>query len=83
MIQREKTEVPGNKHVPVLLYSPQIPHGLAEERDRATAVTGRRGKCGICGERSVSGKGILRNAWVILFLNIIYWASHIDWSSWG
>jgi hypothetical protein len=42
MIQQEKTEVPGNKPVPLLLYSPQIPHGLAEERDRATAVTGLR-----------------------------------------
>jgi hypothetical protein len=81
MIQQEETEVPGNKPVPGLLYSPQIPNGLAEERDRATAVTARRGKCEICGERIVSGKGIPPNAWVILFLIIIYRAFHIDWSS--
>jgi len=83
MTQHEKNEVPGNKPVPVLLYSPQILHVLAEEGDRAAAMTGRRGPCGICGERRVSGKGIPPNAWVIFFLVIIYPAFHIDWSSWG
>lgn len=78
MIQREKTQAPGNKPLPVLLYSPQIPHVLAEEGDRATAVKGRRVPCGICGERSVSRKGIRPNAWVIFFLVIIIWRS-----SWG
>jgi hypothetical protein len=83
MIQQEKTKVPGNKPVPVLHYSPQIPHGLAEERDRTTAVTGRRGTCGICGEWIVSGNGIPPNVWVILFLIIIYPAFLIDWPSQG
>jgi hypothetical protein len=82
MIQQEKPELPRNIPVTVLLYSPQIPHGLAEERDRATAVTGRRGPCGICGERSVSGKVISPNAWVIPFLIIIYPAFHIFGSPW-
>jgi hypothetical protein len=39
---REKTEVLGEKPVPVSLYLPQIPHGLNRDRTRASAVRGRR-----------------------------------------
>ena len=41
-IDREKTEVLGEKPVPVPLYPPQIPHELARDRTRASAVGGRR-----------------------------------------
>jgi hypothetical protein len=37
-----KTEVLGEKPVPVALCSPQIPHGLTQDRTRASAVGGRR-----------------------------------------
>ena len=37
-----KTEVLGEKPVPVPLCPPQIPHGLTRDRTRASAVTGRR-----------------------------------------
>jgi hypothetical protein len=36
-----KTEVLGEKPVPVLLCPPQIPHGLTRDRTRASAVRGR------------------------------------------
>jgi hypothetical protein len=37
-----KTEVLGEKPVPVPLCSPQIPHGLTRDRTRASAVRGRQ-----------------------------------------
>jgi hypothetical protein len=37
-----KTEVLGEKPVPVPLHSPQIPHGLTRDRTRASAVGDRR-----------------------------------------
>jgi hypothetical protein len=37
-----KTEVLGEKPVPVSLCPPQIPHGLTRDQIRATAVRGRR-----------------------------------------
>jgi hypothetical protein len=37
-----KTEVLGEKHVPVPLCAPQIPHGLTRDRTRTSAVRGRR-----------------------------------------
>jgi hypothetical protein len=37
-----KTEVLGEKPVPVPLCPPQIPHGLTRDRTRASAVGGRR-----------------------------------------
>jgi hypothetical protein len=37
-----KTEVLGEKPVPVPLCLPQIPHGLTRDRTRASAVSGRR-----------------------------------------
>jgi hypothetical protein len=37
-----KTEVLGEKPVPVPLCPPQIPHGLARDRTRASAVEGLR-----------------------------------------
>jgi hypothetical protein len=37
-----KTEVLGEKHVPVPFCPPQIPHGLNGDRSRASAVRGRR-----------------------------------------
>jgi hypothetical protein len=37
-----KTEVLGEKPVPVPLCPPQIPHGLTRDRTRFSAVTGRR-----------------------------------------
>jgi hypothetical protein len=37
-----KTEVLGEKPVPVPLCPPQIPHGLIRDRTRASAVRGRR-----------------------------------------
>jgi hypothetical protein len=37
-----KTEVLGEKPVPVPLSPPQIPHGLTRDRTRASAVRGRR-----------------------------------------
>jgi hypothetical protein len=37
-----KTEVLGEKPVPVPLCPPQIPHGLTRDRTRASAVRGRR-----------------------------------------
>jgi hypothetical protein len=41
-IDRGKTEVLGEKPVPVPLCPPQIPHGLTRDRARASAVRGRR-----------------------------------------
>jgi hypothetical protein len=37
-----KTKALGEKHVPVPLCPPQIPHGLTRDRTRASAVGGRR-----------------------------------------
>jgi hypothetical protein len=37
-----KTEVLGEKPVPVPLFPPQIPHGLTRDQTRASAVGGRR-----------------------------------------
>ena len=39
---RGKTEVLGQKPVPVPLYPPQIPHGLTQDRNRASTVRRRR-----------------------------------------
>jgi hypothetical protein len=39
---QEKTEVLGEKPVPVPLCPPQIPHGLTRDRTLASAVGGRR-----------------------------------------
>jgi hypothetical protein len=50
-----KTEVLGEKPVPVPLFPPQIPHGLTRDRTRASAVRGRRlnvlslTRHGVCG----------------------------------
>ena len=37
-----KTEVLGEKPVPVPLCTPQIPHGLTQDRTRASVVRGRQ-----------------------------------------
>jgi hypothetical protein len=37
-----KTEVLGEKPIPVPLCPPQIPHGLTRDRTRTSAVGGRR-----------------------------------------
>jgi hypothetical protein len=39
---QEKSEVLGEKPVPVPFRPPQIPHGLTRDRTRASAVGGRR-----------------------------------------
>jgi hypothetical protein len=39
---QEKTDVLGEKPVPVPLCPPQMPHGLSRDRTRASAVRGRR-----------------------------------------
>lgn len=86
-LQQEITEVPRNKHVLLFLYSLQFPYGLAEERDRATAVRGRwlstwavaSTMWDLWRTRSVSGKGIPPNTWVIFFLVIICLVFRIDW----
>jgi hypothetical protein len=49
-----KNEVLGEKPVPLLLCSPQIPHGLTQDRTRACAMRGRRLTAWTMGRPSLS-----------------------------
>ena len=57
-IDRGKTEVLGEKPVPVPLCPPQIPHGLTRDRTQASALRGRRAMA-----RSLLHLGSWRHTW--------------------